>query len=167
MAERYTVVEQEKINYRGLFDINELTKNIEKWLRTRSYDKRILLDEEHVYEKHKYIHMKWQPYKKITDYIKFELRIWIYITNVTSVTKEIDGVKKKLNHGDMDIIIDAFMYTDYENRWENRAMYFFIRTMFDKFIYKMETVKFESMIRDQAMELKAEISSFLNLYRFY
>jgi hypothetical protein len=167
MAERYTVVEQEKINYRGLFDLNEMTKIIEKWLRNKGFDKRVLVDEEHVYEKHKYIHFKWQPYKKITDYIKFELRIWIYVTNLTTVTKEIDGIKKKMNHADMDIIIDGFLFTDYENRWEQRPMYFFIRTVFDKFLYKMQTAKHESMLREWCFELKAELSSFLNLYRFY
>ena len=167
MAERFTVVEQEKIHYKGLFDINELGKLIEKWLRNKGYDKRVLKDEEHVYDKHKYIHMRWEPFKKITDYAKYDIRIWIYITNVTQVTKEIDGVKRKLNHGDLEVIFDGFLITDYEGRWEQRPMYFFFRVIFDKFIYKLQTSKFEAGLREQIMELKAEISSFLNLYRYY
>jgi len=167
MAERFTVVDQEKIHYKGLFDITQLTRMIELWCKTKAYDKRIIRDEEHVYKDHKYIHLWWEPYKKITDYIKFEIRIWVYITDVSQVEKEIDGIKTKLNKGDFDIVLDGFLITDYEHRWEQKPIYFFFRTIFDKFIYKMQMAKYEALIKQHVMELKAEISSFLNLYRFY
>jgi len=167
MAERFTVVDQENIHYKGLFDIAQLGKAIETWARTKGYDKRIVRDEEHIYKDHKYIHMWWEPYKKITDYVKFEVRIWVYINNITQVEKDIDGVKTKFNKGDIDITIDGFLITDYEHRWEQKPMYFFLRTLFDKFVYRLEISKYVSLLKDHAMELKAEISSFLNLYRFY
>lgn len=167
MAERFTIVDQEKIHYKGLFDITQLTKMIEKWTKDKMYDKRIVKDEEHVYKDHKYIHLWWEPYKKVTDYIKFEIRIWIYITDITQVEKEIDGIKTKFNKGNFDITLDGFLLTDYEHRWEQRAFYFFLRTIFDKFIYKMQISKYEALLKEHVMELKAEISSFLNLYRFY
>ncbi len=167
MAERFTVVDQEKIHYKGLFDITQLTRMIELWCKTKLYDKRIVRDEEHVHKDHKYIHLWWEPYKKITDYIKFEIRIWVYVNDVTQVEKDIDGIKTKLNKGDFDITLDGFLITDYEHRWEEKPLYFFFRTIFDKFIYKMQMAKYEALIKQHVMELKAEISSFLNLYRFY
>lgn len=167
MAERFTVVDQENIKYTGFFDINELTRMIDLYFRTKAYDKRVIRDEEHVYKDHKFIHIWWEPYKKITDYIKFEVRIWVNIANVTQVTKEIDGVKTKLNKGEFDVRLDGFLITDYENRWEQKPLYFFFRTIFDKFIYKMQMAKYEALIKEHVMELKAEIASFLNLYRFY
>ncbi len=167
MAERFTVVDQEKIIYKGFFDVTQLTRMIEQYFKTKAYDKRIVRDEEHVEKDSKYIHLWWEPYKKITDYIKFEIRIWIYITNVTQVEKDIDGIKTKINKGDFYITLDGFLITDYEHRWEEKPLYFFFRTVFDKFIYKMQMAKYEALIKEHVMELKAEISSFLNLYRFY
>lgn len=167
MAERFTVVDQEKIIYKGFFDVTQLTRMIEQYFKTKAYDKRIVRDEEHVEKDSKYIHLWWEPYKKITDYIKFEIRIWVYITNVTQVEKDIDGIKTKINKGDFYITLDGFLITDYEHRWEEKPLYFFFRTIFDKFIYKMQMAKYEALIKEHVMELKAEISSFLNLYRFY
>ena len=51
-------------------------------------------------------------------------------------------------------------------KWEARAEYTMIRTIFDKFLFRSKSKDYEGMVKSDATELKDELSSFLNLNKF-
>ncbi|MFH1398525.1 MAG: hypothetical protein ABIG95_00245 [Candidatus Woesearchaeota archaeon] len=166
MVETQIIVDGESISYEGLFDAHELFMLIDSFFQEKHWDKREIQSMEKVEPDGKYIELELQPYKKITDYVRYVVRIFIRMYNVTEVEIEKDGHKIKQNKGKIQIVFDGFMETDYEGRWEAKPMYIFIRTVFDKFIYKVYTGKFEAGLVDVVNTLKAQVKGFLNLYRY-
>lgn len=166
MAERMTVVDGEKIQYKGLFDFKELYNIIDAYLHQKGFDKRVRRNEEHVLKDNKFIHVILHPWKKISEYAKHEIKMDISVHNAKEEYREIDGVKRKLTNGVVEIMFYGYLVTDYEGRWEQRPEYFFLRTVFDKFVYKLQTQNFAALLKGDVRLLKGEVESFLNLHRF-
>ncbi len=166
MVERKLLVDEETIEYEGLFNLIELYSIIDDFLKLKGYDKFESLNEESVYPSGKEIHILIDPTKWHTDYVRKVLKVNILMKKVKEVETEVDKVKVKLNQGKISIEFSAFLETDWEGRWEQKPIYYFIRTLFDKYIYRKHTDDFESEIVSDCHELREKMGSFLNLYRF-
>ena len=166
MAERMTIVDGEKIVYKGLFDFKELYSLIDHFLWQKGFDKRIKKNEEHISKDSKFVHVVMQPWKKISDYAKHEIKIDINVRDAKEEIREIDGIKRKFTNGIFEATFFGYLVTDYEGSWENRPEYFFLRTLFDKFVYRLQTQNFAGMIKTDVRQMKGEVESFLNLHRF-
>lgn len=166
MVETKIVVDGLSLSYEGLFSATELYMMIDCFFRDHMYDKRETQNMEKVGPHGKYIELELQPYRKMSDYVRFVVRIRLKMFNVTEVEIEKDGHKVKLNKGKIDIVFDGFLETDYEGRWESKPSYVFIRTVFDKFIYKIYTEKFEGQLTEDVNTIYNQLKAFLNLYRY-
>ncbi len=166
MVEIKIVVDTLQLSYDGLLNVNELYMLVDKFFRDHLYDKREAQNMEKVEPKGKYIELELIPYRKMTDYVKFVIRIRIHMFNVTDVEIEKDGQKVKLQKAKINMVFDGFLETDYEGRWEGKPEYVFLRTVFDKFVYKIYTEKFEKQLEEDVHNLHTQIKSFLNLYRY-
>ncbi len=165
MAERELLVEN-KLSYEGLFSAKELIKLIDNFFREKGYDKREIKNAEKVTPEGKFVELEIMPWKKVTDYAKNEIWMRIIMENIKEVEVEKNGVKAKLNQGTIKILFYGYLTTDYENRWEQKPMFFFIRTLFDKFFLKQYVDEFKrNLIGDMSL-IKSQIEGFLNLYRY-
>mgnify|MGYP006277593335 CR=1 FL=1 len=165
MAEREFIVDKQTIQYEGLFDFKELYKLIDTFFEDRNYDKREKKNIEVVKPEGKYVEIELEPWKKETDYFKNVVHIRIIIRDMTEVEIERDKIKKKLNQGKLRIIIDAMLDTDYEHRWETKPLFFFIRTLFNKYIYRPFTMQYRGKCGQDVAQLVSQIKSYLNIYR--
>ncbi len=166
MAERELIVDHARLNYEGLFDASELYALIDAWFRDKRYDKKELKNAEKVRPEGKYVELELMPWKKISDYHKHEIKIRMIMNDLKEVEVEKDGRKVKLNQGLVQFVFDGYLTTDYENRWENKPYYFFMRTLFDKFFFKSYTSKYKQLLLDDVNDLMTQIKAFLNLYRY-
>ena len=166
MVERYPVIDEMHLEHEGLFDFKEMYKLIDTWLLEKFYDKREIKNIEYVEAEGKYIEIWLMPWKKITDYAQFEIRIRIFIKGMKEVEAEKDGIKVKLNQGKISMIFDSYLTTDYEGRWEQKPIFYFLRTIFDKYIYRIYTAKFESGLVADTKLMYSTIKAFLNLHRY-
>jgi len=165
MAERRIIVDAMKLGYKGLFDATELYKMIDAYFRERAYTKHELRAYEHVYPSGKQVEVIKEPYRKISDYAKYVIRISLIMSNVKEVVVEKDGVKVKLNQGDVEIQFDGFLEMDYEHRWEKSPFFYFLRAVFDQFVFKVHTERFEAGLVEEVNDLHSQVKAFLNLYR--
>ena len=117
MAELVFPMIDERIEYQGLFNMKEVFRLLDKYFRQRGYDKKIVFDEEYDTPTGKYVHVKFTPYKKVDDYIRVMMRIWIYGHDIIEVEKELEGKKILTNRGKLTIIFDSQMMTDYRDNW--------------------------------------------------
>lgn len=166
MAERDIIVDKMRVTYEGLFSVTELYKMMDEWFEEKNYDKKELKNVENVTPEGKYIELLVEPWKKVTDYAKNVIRIRMIMTDIKDVEVEKDGVKVKLNQGKIQIVFDAYLETDYENRWEQKPTFFLIRTLFDKYFFKPFTKGFHTGVKADLNHLVTKIKSFLNLYRY-
>jgi hypothetical protein len=166
MAEVKTLIDGKQVVYEGLFSLKELYRIIDKWFFEHGYDKQELKNYEDVSENEKQVILEILPYKKISDYAKIEIRIFMIFSKLQDVEVERNGVKVTLNKGRADFSFDCYLITDYEHKWETRPMMFFLRAIFDKYVYKIYTSAYEKEAVKDTLEAEAEIKAFLNLNRF-
>ncbi|MBN2454748.1 hypothetical protein JXB11_04340 [Candidatus Woesearchaeota archaeon] len=165
MAERRLVVDNLKLSYEGIFNVGELYQLIDRWFREKGFDKREVRNQEHVQPEGKYIELELQPWKRITDYARHVIRVDIRMFRVKDVVVEQEGKRHKMQSGKVNIVFDGYLDTDYEDRWEQKPFYFFLRTLFDKFVYRTYSAEFEDLLVENVTQLQQTIKSFLNLYR--
>ena len=167
MAEREIIVDKMRLTYEGLLSVPELYTMIDEWFHEKGYDKRENKNIEVVtQDRIKFIELELEPWKKITDYAKNIIKMRILISDLKHVDVEIKGVKQKLTQGKVQIVFDAFLETDYESRWEGKPIFYFLRTLFDKYFYKPFTAGFETGVKQDTLDLHSRIKAFLNLYKF-
>jgi hypothetical protein len=166
MSEKKLVIEQLKLTYSGLFDVNELYSLIDGFLKEKGFDKFERKNIQQVTPSGKHIELELRPWKTVSDYVKTHMKITLYLTNVKDVEVEKDGVKVKLNQGNVHIVLDGYIETDHEDRWESNAMYVFFRTLIDKYIIKTYLDTFEQEIASDVDQLYNQLKAFLNLYRY-
>lgn len=160
------ILAEESLSYEGLFDAHELYRLIDEFFATKSYDKVEKMNNEVVTESGKDITIIYRPYKKLSDYYKSVIQIKIFLRHLVDVDIEMDGKRKKLKKGDVSLNFKFMLESDYEGRWEQRGIYFMVRTIFDKIIYNTQQNHFEKQVLTDGRDLKDRIGSFLNLSHY-
>ena len=166
MAERRLVIDHMTLTYEGLFDLHELYTLINQWLKDKGFDLREQRNQEQVRQSGKFIEVEMLPWKKITDYARHVIRLNIRVLSMKDAVVEEDGKRVKLNKGMIKLVMDGYLDTDYEDRWESKPFYFFIRTLFDKFVYSTYSTQYEELLVENCLQLHSTIKAFLNLYQY-
>lgn len=165
MVERNVVVDKYRITYEGLFNMFELYKLITYYFEEKGYDKEEKKNAESVNEEGKHVEILLTPFKKITDYAKSVIHVRLIVSQMKDVYVEKDGLKTRMNQGKIQMVFDAYLETDYENRWEKKPGLFFIRHLFDKYFYKPFTTNVEQEIKLDFDHLVDQVKGYLNLNR--
>jgi len=165
MSEKKLVVDQLKLTYSGLFDFYGLYHMIDGFFYEEGYDRMEKKNYEQVLPSGKDIELDMRPWKKQTDYAKSIIQIRIIVTELKDVEIEKEGVKHKINQGNILIIINSFLDTDYENRWESSPLFYFLRTIMDKYIFRHYTDLTEKKLIEDTKHIHDLIKSYLNLYK--
>ena len=167
MPEVYSTVAGESLNYEGLFTVRDLFRLIDKYYRTKGFDKKIVFDEEFQTEKGKYFHLKTEYYKKVDSYIRLQTRLWIYVNDYHPVEKEVEGKKIKTAKGKLSITFDAFLQTDYFQLMpDSKPFYFLFKVIYEKMFARGRIKHWDNVSKHVINELKTEIASYLNLNKF-
>jgi hypothetical protein len=161
MGEKQTIVAK-KLVYDGLFNYREMFRIMEFWLRDKFYDKFEKRNEEYVTPEGKQLDIEFVPWKKFTDYYKGVIKIEIMGHELKEVMVEQQGKKVKMHRGKIEIKLTGYLIVDYFGKWNN-PIHYFIRDLFDRFIYLPITKKYENMVRDHVDDLYAHIAAFLNM----
>lgn len=166
MAERLIVVDKERLDYDGVFDAKEVLRVMQQWATDKGY---WLIEKKHgeaTKPEGKYIDMDFEPFKKFTDYAKSIIKIRAQFNDVKDVVIERDGRKHKMQEGKIVIVLDGILETDYEGRWESKPIFYFLRTVFEKYVYTPFISGFERGVKEDVLSLKHNLKAFLNLTRF-
>ncbi|MBU0461390.1 MAG: hypothetical protein KJ574_02260 [Nanoarchaeota archaeon] len=160
------VLSEEVVSYEGLFDAKEIYRIMDEYFSTKGYDKDEAEHREIVTPEGKDIHIIYRPYKKISDYFQIRIRIDVDMRKLTDVEVEIDRKRKHMKKGEVNFKFTTMLESDYEGRWEQNAIYYFIRNIFDKFIYKKQTTDFQEVAKKDTAEIKDRLGAYLNLQRY-
>lgn len=165
MEQQY-VVDNLRLNYQGLFDMAELMNVVDAWFAEKGYDKFDKKNYETVFEDSRQIEIEMEPWRNITEDVKFVIKLNVLITGLkdTIITK--DKHRMKLNEGKMLITFDAIMETDLRYRWEGKSWMQFVRTLIDHYVFKGQQDRFEVLVAQEVEELYYTLKSHLNLYKY-
>ena len=166
MAEKEFAVSELRLSYEGLFELEELYNHMDQWFKRHGYDKRETKDIETVTEDGKHIEIEWLPDKPINGYAYKAIKIRMIASEIKEVEIEKDGKKLKMDKGKVDFVFWGALTTDWENKWENKPVLFFIRSIYNKFLYKGYNAMWKGALKADVMNLNQSIKAFLNISRY-
>ena len=102
----------------------------------------------------------------MSDYVKHKIQVVATFIDIQDTTAEVEGVKQNYQKGKVDIMLTAFLETDYEGTMEDKPFYFFTRFFYDKFIYKRHSKEAEANLLAEFNLLYNELKAYLNIGRF-
>ena len=161
------VVDHQKIDYNGPFNATELFSMIENFLFERGFDKKQDKDFEQNTPSGKSIEWQISPWKRITDYVRHIIKVRILCFELEKIDATSNRRKAKMDNGRVIIVIDGFIEYDAYNQWEGKPILTFIRSIYDFFVYKIYTERFEQVLVHDVNHLYTTIEKFLNLYRHF
>ena len=167
MGEVNHIVDHLKLEYQGVFNIRELFRMFTRWYRESPYEKGADYASEQHTSHGKCFEYFYYPWKKQTDYIRYFMKIRLLIYDAKKTDIMVDKKKKQLDHARIIIYIDGFVEHDYEGRWSSKPMFQFIRTLFNKFLYKNYSQFHEHLIVDDCHQLYDLFEKFFNMYNTY
>lgn len=167
MTEKNLIINNRTFTYKGIFRVNELLKTLDDTLTGLGYQKQEKKTEETVTPSGRHTHVELRPFKAKTNYVTLMLKIKISLDNITETVKEVDGLKKTFQQGDLTFIIDAWSLTDYASRWGMKPWFYFLKAFFNKFIYHLPLEEgFIGELKSDANYLTEQLKALLNLYRY-
>ena len=166
MSEKRLVIDGLEIAYTGLFDIDGLLRTIDKVSSQLGYIKQEKRREELVRETGKEFYMELRPVKVKTDYFVLMIKIRMEMTGIKDVEVVKDNINTRLQEGKVNVLIDGWTTTDYEFRWEQKPLFYFLRNLFERFIYKFHVDRFTEELASDCHVIRDEIKAFLELHRF-
>lgn len=166
MAETSILSKDDSFTYKGLVNIKDFYMVLDKWLADRGYDKQEMFNSEEIYETGKQLFLDIKPYKEVSDYAKVEIEIMLDFRKCKEVTVERKGRKATLMNGEFTVTFNTFLVTDLADYWDGKPIYYFLRTIAEKFLYKGYIEKAEEIALKDTGDLKRELKAFLNMHRY-
>ncbi|PIN85897.1 hypothetical protein COV19_07440 [Candidatus Woesearchaeota archaeon CG10_big_fil_rev_8_21_14_0_10_44_13] len=149
--------------FEGLFNYRDFFRIMDVWLRDKFFDKYEKRNEEYVKpDGTKTVDIEFTPWKKYTDYYKAVFKIEIMISDMKEVEIEQNGQKVRLNKGKINFKVTGYLIVDYEDRW-NKALQYFIRDIFDKFVNRAITKKYHDLLITDCNDFVNTLTSYLNM----
>ena len=125
------------IKKHGIFDMDKLYKFVYAWLDDRKY-----FFHEKLY-KHKpgfikgnEVELEIESFRKVTGYVKYNIDITFHLWDVVDVDVIKHGKKQKMSQARMDITLNGYITTDYEENWEKKKLYKIMNDIYEKYIIK-------------------------------
>jgi hypothetical protein len=165
MAEKNLIVEGLELKYRGMFEAELLLKTVDKYFEERGYIKFEKRRHETTHESGRDLTIELRPYKNITDYEQYTINLMIYLTNVKDVEVVKHNRKAKLQEGEVRMLFDAWVITEYEGRWVQKPWHYLARMLFKRFIHPLDFGKHEGAVSSDCHYVYNNIKSYLNLYK--
>ncbi len=163
MVERRLIVKDAEVSFSGFFKPDEVYAQVDKFIADKGYQKHEKNNYEYDYPEGKEMFVEKEPYKKITFYAKYVLNIKIMMSRVREVTVEVSkGKKEGMYRGDVKVVINGYLETDYEHRWD-KPFFFLLRHLFDHHIYKHHTEEFEAGLKEEVEHLREILKTYFNI----
>jgi hypothetical protein len=166
MSEIRVAYPTKQIKYSGFFDVTKVHQFIFNWCGDHGFDFVEELTAEKVYKTEKQINYKYTPYKKFTDFAKVVIHLKVLFEHVQKVNIEIDGIKKQMSKGDITFVMTGYVETDYENKWETTPLYYFLKTVFEKFVFGSHDKYYLNYTVKECRLLHEEFKAHLNMHRY-
>jgi len=134
-AEKELIINNRELKYKGIFHAKELFAAINRALEEKGYTKREKKTEETVTETGRKTYIELRPYKIKTDYLTLMLKLRINLDNIQEVKETIDHAQVRFEQGQITIYFDAWLLTDWQQRWNMKPVTFFLKGFINKFLY--------------------------------
>lgn len=165
MAERESLG-RESITYEGIFNIKEIVKIIQDSAKDKSFVYKEMEHTESISPEGKFVELRIDIDKKITDYARGLLQLLIQISKVQEKIVEEGEERKKYHTGKFLINMEAWFVTDYEKRWEMKPTFYLLRVFFEKYVFGPHLDRDKKEVIAFMEYLKGNLKNYFNLLKY-
>ena len=155
---------KEKAATSGIFDFKGIYNFAHSWLKE---EKKYGVTEDKYSEKvsgdSKDIVIEWTSVRQMSDYFVFEIKTKFEINGMSDVEVEIDGKKKEMNKGKIEMELKGNLVRDPESTWDKNPITRFFRDIYNKYVIPARIDTMEDKLRAHVGELKDQVKEFMDL----
>ena len=167
MVEKKQVLYDLRTTYNGPFVVEDFYREVEGWIREKGFEKEPKKKMEHVTKGGKKIEWVIEAHHKLDDLHHGVVILRALLDNIKEVVVKRDGKKIKVNNGDVLINIDGFIQSHIHGSFfQIKPVYYFIRTLIDKFIYQFWSFKWDGAVSSDCHDLFKRIRAFFNVQKY-
>ena len=166
MVEKKFVVDGMKLSYNGPFDIIEFYKKVDEWISSKGKEKEIKKKTEHVEPKGKNIEWFIEIWEDVAEYARPIVRMRALFKDVREIEVAKGSSRIRVNQASVLIIFDGILETDIEGKWHQKPLFYFTRALFDKYIWKFHTNRFEAALIKETYDMHKTLQDFFNRYKY-
>jgi len=161
--EKKQIVFDLRLSYNGPLLITEFYAEVEKWMEEKGMQKDIKRKSEEVKSKGKKIEWIVETWKELTHLVKNVVRIRVLFNNVKEIKIKRKGRTIRINQADVLVVIDGFLETKLNKQWHQQPLFFFLRALYDKYIWNIWAEKYDGVNSDACYDLHKRLKAFFNL----
>ncbi len=163
--EKELYVDNVPFEYEGFFSYQELLRLIDDWAKKHDYYKEMKSHKEKITPHGRNINLGIDFQRKFSHIHFSVVVVEIEIEDMKDVIVELDGVRTKVQEGEIEAVFNGYLFTELKERWETKPNIHFVRGLIDKFVYKLERADHPGVVISETKELMSLIRAFLNLYK--
>jgi hypothetical protein len=165
MTEKKFVVYELRLAYNGPIRIVDFYKEVEDWIRQKGMNKELKKKMERLAPKGKKMEWTVECWKNHAHHTKEVVRLRSIFNEVRDIEVKRSGKRIKTQQADILILIDGILETDVSQLWEQKPIFYFIKTIIDKYIWKFYSEKYDGFVASDANDLHRTLQAFFNLQK--
>ena len=167
MSEKKQVLYDLRTSYSGPFVVEDFYAEVDKWIKEKGYEKEPKKKMEHVTKNGKKMEWVIEAHRHLDDLHYSVIVLRALLDNVKEVAIKKGRKNKVVNNGDALVNIDGWIQSHIHGSfYQVKPIYYFIRTLVDKFIYNFWSDKYDGMVASDCHDLFKRIRAFFNLQKF-
>ena len=167
MTEDKQVMYDLRITYGGPFRVEDFYAEIDKWIRENGFEKEPKKKSEHITKHGKKIEWSIEIFRDLDDLHKEVIVLRALMENIKEIVIQRDGKKIRVNSGDALVSIDGFIQSFIHGSfWQVKPLYYFIRTLIDRYVYNFWIFKWEGVVASDCHKLFKNVRAFFNVERY-
>lgn len=151
---------------KSVFHIKNTYKHAKEWLEYWNYD---VVEKKYKHKESKSgreIEIKWSATREIDEYTQFMLKIRWLCLNMKDIKVNVGNKKIKMQKGEVNIFVDAYLVLDWQEKWEERPILKFLRSFFEKYLYHGHIQSLREQLWKEGWAFYNEMKAYLNMYEF-
>jgi len=154
-----------KTKYVGVLKFSEFYKFCYNWLMEetgmdfiieKKYTEKLKGDS-------KDIEIKWEGYKKITDYFRIQIKVHFIILGLKNIEINQNGKKIKTNEGSVKMKVTGTLMRDWQGKFERDAFRKFLRGIYEKWVITSRIDQMEEKLTEYCQEYLNQVKAWLDL----
>ena len=164
--QKHIVIDGIMFNYSGMFDMEEFFKELDEWTDENGFERETKKKLEHVEADSKKMEYIFELWKMVADYAKVVVRIKALFRDVVEFELKRGEHKRNMQKGHVLVIIDGFLETDIERRWQQKPWYVFVRTIYDKLVWKFWLGRYDGDVASSSNSLYNRLFGYFKKYKY-
>ena len=167
MVEKKQVLYDLRLTYNGPFIVEDFYAEVESWIKEKGFEKESKKKMEHVTKDGKKMEWVIEAHRELDNLHHGIVILRALLDNIKEVVIKKDGRKIRINNGDVYVNIDCFIQSHIHGSFfQVKPIYYFIRALIDKFVYKFWSEKWDGTVNSDGQDLYKRIKSFFNVQKY-